>query len=60
MSITLATWNVQTMLQPGKMKQVMEEIGKARVGVVAVHEIGRSGKRSSRAGSEKMERDDDR
>jgi len=37
--ITLATWNVQTMLQPGKMKEVMEEIGKARVDVVAVQEI---------------------
>jgi len=37
--ITLATWNVQTMLKPEKMKEVMEEIGKARVDVVAVQEI---------------------
>ena len=37
--ITLATWNVQTMLKPGRMKETMEEIGKARVDVVAVQEI---------------------
>ena len=37
--ITLATWNVQTMLKPGKMKEIMEELGKARVDVVAVQEI---------------------
>ena len=37
--ITLATWNVQTMLKPGKMKEIMEELGKVRVDVVAVQEI---------------------
>jgi hypothetical protein len=37
--ITLATWNIQTMLQPGKMKEIMEGIGKVRVDVVAVQEI---------------------
>ena len=37
--ITLATWNIQTMLKLGKMKEIMEEIGKARVDVVAVQEI---------------------
>ena len=37
--ITLATWNVQTMPKPGRMKEIMEEIGKARVDVVAVQEI---------------------
>ena len=37
--ITLATWNVQTMLKPGKTKEIMEELGKARMDVVAVQEI---------------------
>jgi hypothetical protein len=37
--ISLATWNVQTILKPGTMKEIMEEIGKARVDVVAVQEI---------------------
>jgi hypothetical protein len=37
--ITLATRNVQTMLKTGRMKAIMEEIGKARVDVVAVQEI---------------------
>jgi len=37
--ITLATWNVQTELKLGRMKEIMEEIGKARVDVVAVQEI---------------------
>jgi len=36
---TLATWNVQTMLKPGRMKEIMEEISKARVDVVAVQKI---------------------
>ena len=30
--ITLATWNVQTMLKLGRTKEIMEETGKARVG----------------------------
>jgi len=29
----------KTMLKPGRMKEIMEEIGKARVDVVAVQEI---------------------
>jgi hypothetical protein len=37
--ITLATWNVQTMLKPGRMKEILEEISKARVDVVAMQEI---------------------
>jgi len=48
--MTLATWNIQTMLKPGRMKEIMEEIGKARVDIVAVQEIrwqgqGRIGKK---------------
>jgi len=43
--ITLATWNVQTMLKPGRMKEIMEEIGKARVNVVVVQEIRWQGQR---------------
>ena len=39
MEITLATWNVQTMLKPGRMKEIMEEIGKARTDIIAVQEI---------------------
>ena len=45
--ITLATWNVQTMLNRGRMK-TQERTGRG------------SRKRSSSAGSEKMERDGDR
>ena len=37
--ITLATWNIQTMLKPGRMKEIMDEICKARVDVVALQEI---------------------
>ena len=36
---TLATWNVRTMLKPGRMKEIMEEIGKAKVDVVTLQEI---------------------
>jgi hypothetical protein len=36
---TLATWNMRTMLKPGRMKEIMEEIGKAKVDVVALQEI---------------------
>jgi len=43
--ITLATWNVQTMLKLGRMKEIMEEIGKARVNVVVVQEIRWQGPR---------------
>jgi hypothetical protein len=42
---TLATWNVQTMLKPGRMKEIMEEIRKLRVDEVAVQEIHWQGQR---------------
>ena len=37
--IILPKWNVQTIIKPGIMKEILEEIGKARVDVVAVQEI---------------------
>ena len=37
--ITLPAWNIQTMLKPGRMKEIIQEIGKPRVDVVAVQEI---------------------
>ena len=51
--ITLATWNVQTVLKPGRMKEIVEEIGKAKVDIVALQEIcwqgqGRNNKKTSR------------
>jgi hypothetical protein len=41
--ITLATGNVQTVLKPGRMKEMMEEIDKVRVDVADVQEIGWQG-----------------
>jgi len=37
--ITLATWNVQTMLKPGRTKDITQEISTAKVDVVALQEI---------------------
>lgn len=39
LEMTQATWNVQTMIKRGRMKEIIEEIGKARFDVVAVQDI---------------------
>ena len=40
---SVATRNVQSALQPGRMEEIMEEIGKTSVDVVDVQEIGWQG-----------------
>ena len=37
--LTFGTWNVQTMLQPGKMMEIADEVLKQGIDLVALHEI---------------------
>jgi hypothetical protein len=39
MDIQIATWNVRTMLQPGKMNEIRLEIMKFGISVVVLQEI---------------------
>jgi hypothetical protein len=43
MVLTLATWNVRTMLQAGKMAEVAEEVLKYGMDMVALREVRWSG-----------------
>ena len=38
-NLTFGTWNVQTMLQPGKMMQIADEVLKQGIDLVALQEI---------------------
>ena len=44
MDIKLATWNVRTLLQPGKMKKLAMELLKYEQDVVALQEVRWSGR----------------
>jgi hypothetical protein len=37
--LTIGTWNVQTMLQPGKMMEIADEVLKLGIDLVALQEI---------------------
>ena len=37
--LTFGTWNVQTMLQPGKMMDIVNEVLKLGIDLVALQEI---------------------
>jgi hypothetical protein len=37
--LTFGTWNVQTMLQPGKMMEIADEVLKQGIDFVALQEI---------------------
>ena len=37
--LTFGTWNVQTMLQPGKMMEIVDEVLKLGIDLVALQEI---------------------
>jgi exonuclease III len=39
MDLTFGTWNVQTMLQPGKMMEIADKVLKLSVDLVALQEI---------------------
>jgi exonuclease III len=41
--MNIGTWNVLTLLKPGKMQELAEQIKRIKLDVVAIQEIRRSG-----------------
>jgi len=41
--IIMATWNVRTMMQPGKVQEIANEMMKNKIGILAIQEIGWQG-----------------
>ena len=41
--IIISTWNVRTLLQPGKMQELAEQISKTQIEILAIQEIRWSG-----------------
>ena len=56
MDLTFGTWNVQTMLQPGKMMEVADEVLKQGIDLVALQEIRWQGHVVQKAVCNKMKR----
>jgi len=56
MDLTFGTWNVQTMLQPGKVMEVADEVLKQGIDLVALQEIRWQGHVVQKAVCNKMKR----
>ena len=39
----MGTWNMKTLLKPGKMQELVEELAKTQLAIVAIHETRWSG-----------------